>query len=57
MVFWIVVGAVCVALAVVYWWASGRSGQIDPRRGLIQSDAYAKSDETRVRFDPGGPFG
>jgi hypothetical protein len=54
--FWIVAGAVCVALAVVYWWASGRSGRIDARRRLIQSDAYTKSEETWVRFDPGGPF-
>ena len=59
MTFWIVAGAVCVVLAVLAWWSSGRAKghPIDAHRGVIQSDAYARSQENSVRFDPGGPFG
>ena len=57
--FWIVAGVVCVVLFALAWWTSGRSKRsaVDGRRALIQSDAYARSQENGVRFDPGGPLG
>ena len=59
MTFWIVAGAVCVVLFVIAWLTSGRSKRrpIDSRRALIKSDAYARSQENSVRYDPSGPFG
>jgi len=59
MTFWIVAGVVCVVLLALAWWTSGRSKGhvIDSRRAIIQSDAYARSNENSVRFDPGGPLG
>ncbi len=59
MTFWIVAGVVCVVLFALAWWTSGRSKRhaIDSHRALIQSDAYARSQENIVRFDPGGPLG
>ena len=58
MTFWIVAGAVVALLGALAWWTSGRSRRtaFDPHRAMIQSDAYLKSQETNVRFDPGGPF-
>jgi Flp pilus assembly protein TadB len=59
MTFWIVAGALCVVLFALAWWTSGRSKRsaIDSRRAIIKSDAYARSQENSVRFDPGGPVG
>ena len=59
MTFWIVAGVVGVALFALAWWTSGRSKgkAIDPHDTLIQSDAYARSQENSVRFEAGGPFG
>jgi hypothetical protein len=58
MEFWIGVGAVCVVLIALAWWSSGRSKgrSIDPRRKLIQTGAYARSNATQVTFDPRGPL-
>jgi Flp pilus assembly protein TadB len=58
MMFWIIAGAVCAVLFALAWWSSGRSKghRIDAHRTLIQSDEYARSQEHRVQFDPGGPF-
>lgn len=55
----LVVVVVVVALGSLAWWSSGRSKRqaLDPHRSLIESDAYLRSQETRARFDPGGPFG
>ena len=58
MTFWIVAGGVCVVLFAIAWWTSGRSKgkAIDPHRALTRSEAYARSQETQVRFEPmGGP--
>jgi hypothetical protein len=59
MTFWIVAGAVCVVLFGIAWWTSGRSKRaaIDPRRAMLKSDAYARSQETQVRFNPRSPRG
>jgi hypothetical protein len=55
--FWIVAGAVCVVLIALLWWTSGRSKPgPDPGRAMLESDAYPRSQETQVRFDPRGPF-
>jgi hypothetical protein len=57
MTFWIIAGVVCTVLFAVAWWTSGRAKgkAIDPHRSMIQSEAYARSMENSVRFDPGGP--
>lgn len=59
MTFWIVAGIVVVVIGALSWWASGRSRRaaVDPRRAMIQSDAYQRSHETQARHQPGGgPF-
>jgi Flp pilus assembly protein TadB len=57
MMFWIIAGAVCIVLFALAWWTSGRSKRaaMDPRRAMLKADAYSRSQETQVRFDPRGP--
>jgi hypothetical protein len=52
--FWIVVGIGVVVLGALAWWTSGRAKgrAIDPRRAMLKSDAYAKSQETQTAFKP-----
>ena len=54
--FWIVAGAVCVVLAAVGWWASGRARprlRVDRTAALADSDAAARSE--RIGVHPPSP--